>query len=96
MSEQPQPQPQPQPQTVIVQQAPGNGLAVSALVLGIIGLVLYWVPLIPWPLAILAIIFGAIGVKKQIKKGFAITGIVTGIVTVGLKIWFWIGVVALF
>ena len=75
--------------TVYVQAAPGNGLAVAALVLGIIGLVLFWIPLIPYPLAILAIIFGAIEVKKQIKKGLAIAGIVTGIITLALKVWFW-------
>lgn len=84
-----------QPQTVYVQVAPGNGLAVAALVLGIIGLVLSMVPFIPYPLAILAIIFGAIGIKKQIKKGLAITGIVTGIITLGLKVWFWISLASL-
>ncbi|WP_202407128.1 hypothetical protein [Pseudalkalibacillus hwajinpoensis] len=49
-----------------------NGLAVSSIVLGIIGLVLLLIPLIPYPLAILAIIFGVIGKKKPVKKGFAI------------------------
>lgn len=73
----------------------GNGLAVTALVLGIIGLVLFAVPFIPYPLAILAIIFGLIGMKKQVKKGFAVTGLVTGIITIGLKIWFWVGLASL-
>lgn len=74
-------------------ESSSNGLAVSSMVLGIIGLVLFLIPLIPYPLAILAIIFGIIGKKNPIKKGFAITGLVTGIVTLGLKIWFWAGVV---
>lgn len=86
---------QQQPQTVYVQAAPGNGLAVTALVLGIIGLVLSMVPFIPYPLAILAIIFGAVGLKKQIKKGLAITGIVTGIITLALKVWFWVGLASI-
>lgn len=86
---------QQQPNTVYVQAPPGNGLAVTALVLGIIGLVLSMVPVIPYPLAILAIIFGAIGAKKPIKKGLAITGIVTGIITLVLKIWFWVGLASL-
>jgi len=29
--------------------------------------------------------------KKQVKKGFAVTGLVTGIITIGIKIWFWVG-----
>lgn len=76
-------------------QQQNNGLAVTALVLGIIGLVLFAVPLIPYPLAILAIIFGLIGMKKQVKKGFAVTGLVTGIITIGIKIWFWVGLASL-
>ncbi|TKD67697.1 DUF4190 domain-containing protein [Pseudalkalibacillus hwajinpoensis] len=79
----------------VTQQQQSNGLAVSALVLGIIGLVLFAVPLIPYPLAILAIIFGVIGMKNPIKKGFAVTGLITGIVTIGLKIWFWAGLASL-
>ncbi len=76
-------------------QPESNGLAVSSMVLGIIGLVLFLVPIIPYPLAILAIIFGVIGKKNSLKKGFAITGLVTGIVTLGLKVWFWAGVASL-
>ncbi|XKH50515.1 DUF4190 domain-containing protein [Chryseomicrobium palamuruense] len=82
-------------QTIIIQKQEGNGLAVTALVLGIIGLVLFMVPFLPYPLAILAIIFGLIGMKKPIKKGLAITGLVTGLITIGLKVWFWIGVATL-
>ncbi|MEQ2527880.1 DUF4190 domain-containing protein [Bacillaceae bacterium CLA-AA-H227] len=67
----------------------GNGLAVTALVLGIVGLVLGWVPVLPYPLGILAIIFGFIGMRKPIKKGLAITGLITGIITILGKILFW-------
>ena len=84
-----------EPQRVIIEKPEGNGLAVSALVLGIIGLVLFAVPFLPYPLAILAIIFGLIGKKQRIKKGLAITGIITGIITLGLKIWFWIGLASM-
>lgn len=81
--------------TVVNPQAQGNGLAVTALVLGIVGLVFFLVPILPYPLAILAIIFGVIGMKKQVKKGLAITGLVTGIITLGIKISFWAGVASL-
>ncbi len=84
-----------QQQQVVYAQPQGNGLAVTALVLGIIGLVFSMVPFLPYPLAILAIIFGFIGLKKQVKKGLAITGIVTGIITLGLKVWFWVGMASL-
>jgi hypothetical protein len=82
-------------QKVVIERPEGNGLAVSALVLGIIGLVLCMIPFLPYPLAILAIIFGVIGKKKEIKKGLAITGIVTGIITLSLKIWFWVGLASM-
>lgn len=66
-----------------------NGLAIAGMVLGIVGLVLYWVPFIPYPLAILAIIFGLIGMAKPVGKGMGITGLVTGIITLLLKFSFW-------
>lgn len=81
--------------TNVPEQDNSNGLGVTALVLGIIGLVLFAVPFIPYPLAILAIIFGAISLRKPVKKGFGITGVVTGIITIILKIWFWASLAAL-
>ena len=59
-----------------------NGLAVAGLVLGILALVFDWIPLInvlAWPLAILALIFGIIGViGNKPKKGMAIAAIILG------------------
>ncbi|MDI3408156.1 DUF4190 domain-containing protein [Streptomyces cavernicola] len=67
----------------------GNGLAVAGLVLGIIGLVVSLIPVlnvVVWPLAILAVIFGGVGLARSSKvgkgKGAAITGLVTGILSV--------------
>ncbi|MEW4308051.1 DUF4190 domain-containing protein [Rossellomorea marisflavi] len=85
----------PETHTVIIEKPEGNGLAVSALVLGIIGLVLFLIPFLPYPLAIMAIVFGVIGRKKQVKKGLALTGIITGIITLVLKVWFWVGLVSM-
>ncbi|MEJ7596560.1 MAG: DUF4190 domain-containing protein [Kofleriaceae bacterium] len=67
-----------------VQHAQGNGLAVAGLVLGIVALVFFWIPFLNWILAILAIIFGAVGNSKANKiggkgKGMAIAGLVMGI-----------------
>ncbi len=53
-------------------ESSSNGLAVSSMVLGIIVLVLFLIPLIPYPFAILALIFEVNGKKNPVKKGFAI------------------------
>lgn len=77
-------------------QQQGNGMAVAGLVLGILGAVLFFVPFIGWILAILGIIFGALGNSKASKiggkgKGMAIAGLVLGliglIVGVGTFVW---------
>lgn len=75
----PQPQP-PQPPQL------RNGLGTAALTLGIIGVVLAFIPVIGWSgiiLGILATVFGAIG-RGRVKRGkadnggMALTGIITG------------------
>lgn len=63
-----------------------NGFAVASLVLGIVGILLCFV-WIPW---ILAIIFGAVGIKQcnddpsYTGKGMAIAGLVCGLVAATL------------
>ncbi len=63
-----------------------NGLAVAGLVCGIIGLVLFWVPLLGLVLAILGIIFGGVGIARANagapNKGQAIAGLTCGLVTI--------------
>ena len=54
----------PAPQVVYVQQAPANALATTALILGIVGVVLFWTFWFGIILGILAIIFGAIGLSR--------------------------------
>jgi hypothetical protein len=63
-------------------QPQGNGMAVAALVVGLIGLVLFGVVM-----GILAIIFGALGIGKANKiggkgKGMAIAGLILGVVDI--------------
>jgi len=67
-----------------------NGMAISSLVLGILGVVLNLIPLLPYLLGILAIIFGVAGNKIQNGKGMAIAGIVLGSITLGMKVLFWL------
>ena len=73
------------------QQQQGNGLAVAGMVLGIIAIVLCWVPFLDQVLALLAIIFGAIGTGKANKiggkgKGMAVAGLIMGIIAMILGI----------
>lgn len=75
-------------------QPPSNPLATPAMVLGIVGLSISWIPFLgifSLPLGILATVFGGIAVSKAtklggLKKSHAITGIVCGAVT--LAVWF--------
>jgi hypothetical protein len=76
---------QPQPAH---QAQPANGMAVASMVLGIVGLVFSFIPVIgviAWPLVILGIIFGGVGISKANQvpgspKGMAIAGLTCSIV----------------
>lgn len=67
---------------------PSNGLGTAGFVVGLIGLLFSFLPLIgviAWPLVILGIIFSGIGISKATKgvatnKGLAIAGLVVSIV----------------
>ena len=65
-------------------QTKTNGLNIAALVLGIVSIVLWCLWYISIPCAIIALVFGIIGIKKQ-GKGFALTGIITGALV--LVVW---------
>lgn len=41
-----------------------DGMCVAAMILGIVGLVLIWVPFLAWILGLLGIVFGALGMKS--------------------------------
>jgi len=70
----------------------GNALAVTALVLGIVGLVFCWVPFLGVVLGILALIFGIIGARRGrvrvSKRGQARAGWIMGSITIVLGIIF--------
>ncbi len=80
--------PAPNPTTKAVQ--PTNGLAVAAMVVGIIAFVLAWVPFVGFVGGIAAIVLGIIALKKTNGKGMSIAGIVTGAISIlcGLVIAF--------
>ncbi len=67
----------------------GAGFAIAAFVLGIISAALFFA-FINIPLAILAIVFGIIHLAgKKKRRGFAITGIITGIASIAGGIIFY-------
>ncbi|MDN3240310.1 hypothetical protein [Glycomyces tritici] len=87
------PAPAPMQQPAPIKQ--GNGFGVTALVLGIIGLVLGLIPVVNVftgiPLGVLAIIFGIIALAKAGSrggkgKGTGGTGLVLGILAIGAAI----------
>ena len=76
-------------------------MAVAALVLGIICVLVYYVPFLSTIMSILAIVFGALGRKKPVhgigrpKKGIATAGMVLGIIGAVLSIFILIVLLAL-
>lgn len=76
------------------QQGHQNGFGVTALVLGIIGTLFGFIPLtffLSLPLGVLAVIFGALGLRRVARhlasnKGVSIAGLVLGLIAVVLGI----------
>lgn len=73
---------------------PSNGLGTAGFVVGLVGLVLSFIPLIgvvAWPLVILGIVFSSVGIAKANKgratnKGLAIAGLVVSVVGLAICI----------
>lgn len=75
------------PKTEVKKEEPKKerkGFCIAAMVLGIVALVFFCVWYLSIPCAILAIIFGILGIKS-IGKGMAIAGVVTG--SISLVLW---------
>lgn len=70
-------------------------MAIAALVLGILGLVCFFMPPLAIICAVLAIIFGALGMKSE-KRGMALAGLIMGIIAIAGGILMLILGVALF
>ncbi|MDP9452736.1 MAG: DUF4190 domain-containing protein [Actinomycetota bacterium] len=78
-----------------------NGVGIAALVVGIVALVLSWIPFLGLLLAIVAVVLGIVGIRKASRgmatnKGMAIAGLVTGGVALLIGAFFTITVVGLF
>jgi uncharacterized membrane protein len=57
---------------------PTNGLAIAALVVGIVAIISGWIPFWGLIVGIAAIVLGILGLRKAGGKGMAIAGLVTG------------------
>lgn len=71
----------------------GVSYGVTSIVTGIVALTGAWLIWISLPLAALAIIFGALGIKRPDSKGLAIAGLVTGSVAALIALvilFFWV------
>jgi hypothetical protein len=105
----PQPQPyyavQPQPvfvEPMMVAAPPRNGAGTAAGVLGIIAIILMFIPIADYLgilLGVLAVILGGVGISRANRmggtgKGMAITGLVLGLISVIVSIIFIVAVYA--
>jgi hypothetical protein len=59
-----------------------NGPGIASLVLGIIGVVIFWVPFVGLPVSIVGLALAAVGMKRIDGKGFAVAGLVLSIIGV--------------
>lgn len=90
---------QPYPQ----QQSQSNGVAIAALVCGIIALILSWIPLINLlsvVLGIAAIVTGVMGIRRAAdpgvgQKGLAVGGLVTGVIALLLSLLILVGMASI-
>lgn len=76
------------------QQNGGKGLSIASMILGIVAVALCCIWYLSIPCAILAIIFGVIG-KKRDGRGMAIAGLVLGIIAIALYVLIVAGVLSL-
>ena len=71
-----------------------KGFSIAAMVLGIVSVVLFCFFYISIPCAILAIIFGIVGMKKG-GKGMGIAGLVLGIIALAIYVLGAVGIFSL-
>lgn len=65
-----------------------NGLAITALAVGVFGFLFGWMPIFGLILGAIALIFGIVALVNHQHKGMAITGLVLGALAVLASIFF--------
>jgi hypothetical protein len=81
--------------------SPKNGIGIAAMVVGIVALVLCWIPFLGLVLAIVAVVLGIVGIRKASRgeatnKGMAIAGVATGGLALLVGAFFTIATIAIF
>lgn len=74
---------------------PTNGLAIAAMVLGIIALCGFWIPFLGWIPAIVGLVLGLMALQQPYGRGMAITGVVCSALAMLIKVWFWLAIIHL-
>lgn len=74
-----------------VPKGPRIGLGLASMILGIVTFMLFWIPFIPFTTGILAVIFGIIALAKKCRKSFALTGLITGGISIALMVLLIVG-----
>lgn len=103
MTDQHTPPPAPEPAPAYAAPAAassneGQGLGIASLVLGILGVLTAWIPIVgfvAWIFAPLGLIFGFISVGKPAAKGLAIGGLITSGIALVICIAWVVGVGAI-
>jgi hypothetical protein len=77
-------------------QPPGNGMGVAGFILGLLGLLFFWIPFFGLILALLGVCLGGAGISVGKKRGagigLAVTGLVLGLVALVPTVFFLIAV----
>jgi hypothetical protein len=88
--------PTPAPQPPTPSAPPTNGLAVAALVLGILALFFFWIPFLGWIPALIGLVLGLVALQRPEGRGMAVGGVVCSAIALAIKIWFWVMVIGAF
>jgi hypothetical protein len=75
---------------------PTNGLAVASLVLGILSLVMFWIPFLGWVPVLVGLVLGLVALQQPQGRGMAIVGIVCSGIALALKLLFWVFLASIF
>ena|SRR5215469_6101911 len=79
---------------VPVTSPPGDGMALTSMILGIVAAAVGWIPLcglVALAPAIVGIVLGALGLKSEKRRGMAIAGIILSVIGIAAATFlFWI------